>query len=429
MDFMTIEPNYSRWKAGLQRHGDDALAAIPPLEIATDTIHVFPLGPGGDAPTLDVLARSFGGNTRSHFLVVFSAALGATARTQGSPPYFSGDQLAATSGLPLLAISDPTLAMDNEIRLAWYVGNHATGPLFGRIADVIDALALQTGKTPILVGGSGGGYAALSTAHYLRGAADVVVSNPQTCISRYMKEAGHQFLKTGFGVRRPQGIPEPKDAESLQALLDDICPEFDTRVPDAALLRRNKRVFYLQNISDHAHVKNHARPYFDNESFPDRSGKCFVTEDGRMIFFPGEWGQGHAKTPMGLLAGILEGIVKGESASHLAKERLEKSEWAAAKPFLTLLGQSLDRRNAFIQAEKASESRMAVALSIPYPKRTLEYAFYLRGPDGVLHQVPYQKSAKASFELVDVRFPALLTVFAKDNLGVIKTVRRRIDAL
>ncbi|VFR35324.1 hypothetical protein ANDA3_3902 [plant metagenome] len=132
---------------------------------------------------------------------------------------------------------------------------------------------------------------------------------------------------------------------------------------------------------------------------------------------------------MGLLNGVVSGIAQGWATRQIVQDCLEDSQWAAAKSFWTLMGQSIHRGNSSIRVEAAGDARVEVALTTPYPKRSLEYAFYLRGPSGELLQTPYQKSPKASFELAEMPLPALVTVFAKDGLGIIKTIRQRVVAL
>ncbi|MGO2826796.1 MAG: hypothetical protein ACTIA3_04600 [Corynebacterium casei] len=93
-------------------------------------------------------------------LVNFNAAVPSRIITV---PVLLGHSLTKSTGINLVAVSDPTLAMgDVDLTVTWYLGNQETGKLPPVLAPLIQhALSSVKTKRTILFGASGGGYAAV----------------------------------------------------------------------------------------------------------------------------------------------------------------------------------------------------------------------------------------------------------------------------
>lgn len=106
-------------------------------------------------------------------------------RTKSAAPFFCGVGLSASLNVPLLTISDPTLVLSDKLTRGWYAGNQYITDVFSSIAHAVDSLAERTGRHPVIIGGSGGGFAAIQTVTRMKGAATCIAWNPQTAISNY----------------------------------------------------------------------------------------------------------------------------------------------------------------------------------------------------------------------------------------------------
>lgn len=85
--------------------------------------------------------------------------------TRSTYPTLVGEGFTGTVGANLIAIADPSVALDNEVRLAWYLGNRAIGPLRPILQPIIKtALASLKSERLIFFGNSGGGIPALQFA-------------------------------------------------------------------------------------------------------------------------------------------------------------------------------------------------------------------------------------------------------------------------
>lgn len=99
-------------------------------------------------------------------LVCFSGAI--KTREGKTGPFFSGAGLHIRSGLPLISISDPTLALSDDLCLSWYMGDRDTVHLPQTIAAHLDGIAAHLGVQLVMAGGSGGGFAILNVQQHMR---------------------------------------------------------------------------------------------------------------------------------------------------------------------------------------------------------------------------------------------------------------------
>lgn len=255
------------------------------IELGTDTVqhHLIDLG-------RLVLPLRVTRGTGDVLTVVLHGALN---RARDRLPRFERVHTHSRLGLPTLAVGDPTLDLAEDLPLAWYLGTagldlHAA--LARRVREVVEGLELSR---VLLIGSSGGGFAALQVAAHLE-RADVLVFNPQTDVRRYHRRLARQALTTVFGSDVDAIIGAPGTVERVDAI---------------ARLRGSTadlRVTYVQNVHDRHHVDEHLRPFL---AARDEMG-ALRDLDLREV----EWEPGHANaTPERYLDHLLD-VLSSSSA-------------------------------------------------------------------------------------------------------------------
>lgn len=176
--------------------------------------------------------------------VVFHGAVRPNADTY---PRFDRVGSLGAAGTSLLSFADPTLMLSEDIDLGWYLGNSDWDPL-DKIAEVIRAGIRASGAVEVnLIGGSGGGFAALRVATVLDDCL-VFVFNPQTVIANYIPKVVDKYFAAAYPGRDQQEVIA---AESSR---------FDMRVPYGSV-NGKRRVYYLQHLGDGSHIVGHYRPF------------------------------------------------------------------------------------------------------------------------------------------------------------------------
>ncbi|MFC7457053.1 heparinase II/III family protein [Brachybacterium sp. GCM10030267] len=146
---------------------------------------------------------------------------------------------------PTLAVADPTLDLASSMRLGWYLGTERQ-EIVPSIAGIIQQIAESIGAAQVvLVGSSGGGFAALQVGSHLPDST-VVAMSPQSDLRDYSPRLVALAIEPALGIRR----------------LEDLNVE-DARisVPERFAARKTyPRVHLLSNSGDVLHVTNHEKP-------------------------------------------------------------------------------------------------------------------------------------------------------------------------
>lgn len=172
---------------------------------------------------------------------------GATDRSRFSMPRYERLRTMPTLGLgPVMFLSDPCLDLDSRMMLSWYVGNEELD-LHRTLARMVESYAHQKGiEKVLLVGNSGGGFAALQLAAYLEGTR-VVSFNPQIQIDRYVPRIATTAHWALFGR--------------------DTVSDDPVQAPRMDLIERYRRIGFdqdvvmIQNPGDDMHHTNHFLPF------------------------------------------------------------------------------------------------------------------------------------------------------------------------
>lgn len=231
-------------------------------------------------------------------LVFFNAAL-ASRNSEVKLPAFSGTGAPDATDACVLLVSDPVLYLDKEIRLSWYagaLGMHLQVDL-ARVLQHIQHL-LNINKV-ILYGASGGGFAALFYAPFLKNAI-AVPCNPQINMLRYSKGLVSKFLQIAFKYK--------DDPTTFERAKIQNKPTMNITVEHM----RGTRVLYLQNALDKRHFNRDFLPYLQAHGF-SRSKELVEVHSSHLISVCGEhWGEGHRAPPAKFVYSILHNLTSND---------------------------------------------------------------------------------------------------------------------
>jgi hypothetical protein len=256
---------------------------------------------------LDILLHNFEALRVKGARRILVALSGAVAERKGKmAPFFSGLGIARALGLPLIAVADPSLALDGELSLGWYAGNESRLDLPSLLADILDSYARRHGVELLVIGGSGGGFAALQLGALLKSHAQMVVWNPQTSISDYSRTHVVQYLHSAF-----PHLQVELEGQNLYQTLQSAGIRHDLKNYP---LRDNVRVLYLQNQTDW-HIEKHAGPYFAGGDYLRVGRGCWQEREARCVLSVGLWGAGPPGGTKRGAAEYLESACRGSLAT------------------------------------------------------------------------------------------------------------------
>ncbi|MCT1601386.1 hypothetical protein M3E18_10135 [Kocuria sp. p3-SID1433] len=252
-------------------------------------------------------------------LVVFSGAVG--KRKARKPPFVSGRSLGPQLGVPLIAISDPTLALRGDLNIAWYAGS-VFQDVQRAVEELLRPLAVRLDGDLWLIGGSAGGFGALQTAHRLGRFCSAFVWNPQTDIASYMPLYARRYGQIAFpqlagrlGGKYWKSLFR-KEARDQHRCVDLVRETIPAQSP--------RRLLYLQSITD-SHLKGHCVPYLRQHGYRRHSAGLWTRGENQVIW-QAETGIGHAPPSAAAIRGILTRLLASDDATVL--ERVEQLDEA-----------------------------------------------------------------------------------------------------
>jgi len=196
-------------------------------------------------------------NNQSAVLVVALHGAMSAARTQ--LPRFEWLRTLSATEYSSLYFSDATLRLDQDLKLSWYMGWREVD-LFPVMARwVLKAKSAVGASQVVILGSSGGGYAALQLATYVPGSL-AIPFNPQTRLNKY-EVLGSRKVQ-GLFVDRVMPHLAPKGFAALEQT-EDWTMELGDR---ASVIRRylnqvDNFVLYAQNLNDEHHYTSHYLPF------------------------------------------------------------------------------------------------------------------------------------------------------------------------
>lgn len=212
------------------------------------------------------------------------------AATDVRLPFLSGQSVSKQLKCSKLSISDPTLYLSESLNLSWYAGNAHQPKLLSDIAEIISKTAqLLDAPRIILLGGSGGGFAAINLAARLQHSTAIAM-NPQTDILRYHPSHVANYVKQAWDGDRAQFLRQA--SHNLAEVLERSQTE--------------PNLLYLQNEKDEFHVKNHLEKFV--AELPEFSFELLLKP----------WNDGHTPPPKKLIANTLKQVLE-DPAPNLAQ--------------------------------------------------------------------------------------------------------------
>lgn len=191
-------------------------------------------------------------------------------------------------------ISDPSLALDDGLLLAWYAGNYRQPNLQQNLVQIFEKIATSLrAKRMVFFGGSGGGFASLFFASHFQNSL-ALVFNPQTNIAKYNKRAVQEFTEKAFQVDTRHADPVSQLPSNV---ISDLCELYKTPL--------DSKIAYLQNLNDRSHIESHLLPFSKK-----------IHTDNELLLIKEPWQNGHSPPPKSLLTQVLNLAVSSEDWSH-----------------------------------------------------------------------------------------------------------------
>lgn len=217
-------------------------------------------------------------NSASDILIV--SFHGAVNRDKGSLPRFEWFNSLKETEHSCLFLSDPSLAVNPELRLGWFIGNE-TLDLHKVLAELITAIKEKVGATKIiLLGLSGGGFAALQISSLLS-SSTALVFNPRTEIPVILDD-GSIWWTFYFYIKNvaPELTPPKARAEYLTVFhSSSIKRRLSAR--NTYSRTTNNKVLYYTNVDE---------PYHAEECVPFQTA---LSEENDVTFTEYRAGQAH----------------------------------------------------------------------------------------------------------------------------------------
>ncbi|MCB4321047.1 hypothetical protein KOE80_02360 [Alcaligenes sp. 13f] len=248
---------------------------------------LYSINIGHENLPLDLLINNFpqeNANQLQEIIVAFAGAIPNRVNKTGPFFGFAGVCQQLRKDVPFIAISDPSLYLDKNLNLAWYAGNQFIPDLIEKIAYLLQGIVQRYKCRLILLGASGGGFAALRTLEVIDCSnVSVFTWNPQIKLSKYELWAVRRYISTCFKVESSK-IKNEKDIEET---LKSLKIKNETR-----LVPKKGKITYFINDDDSSHIFEHMNHYFLNSDIERINSNNFLTNN--CLIHIGSFGKGHA---------------------------------------------------------------------------------------------------------------------------------------
>lgn len=238
-----------------------------------------------DENIIEIFSKNINTFNCDCLIICFSAAV--PSRENKKPPFFSGLKISDTLNYPLIAISDPSLAMNEKVSLGWYAGN-SNQPNFQKvIRKFIDSITEVVKGKVIVIGGSGGGFAGLATNFFDEPSKfNTIVWNPQVSITDYYSSFVERYTKFCWNFSSSNYPLDVISKFNELGIIHDLRNhEFKTEA----------KIVYLQNISDSSHYQKHCMSFVSALSMEEKDNEGYINifKKNHLEVKIGNWGQGH----------------------------------------------------------------------------------------------------------------------------------------
>lgn len=232
---------------------DDAVRSLDPANLEPSEASID-LGQGR------VLNTRFRGAGKADCLIVqFHGAVDRRTRTI---PTYSGFQPGLRRKAHQLSLADPTLQIDDELGLAWFIGSEGFD-VQSLLKDYLDAAIRHLGVSRVVFfGSSGGGFAALYYSWHIPGSI-ALAACPQTRLTSYYPRHQERFMRLAW--------PNATDLDALPGgVVTDVCKLYAQG--------HDNTVVCLVSQGDTFHLTNHVLPL--STALSARAKKNFALECG-----------------------------------------------------------------------------------------------------------------------------------------------------
>lgn len=183
---------------------------------------------------------------------------GATNRGIDTYPRFDRVGSLHKKNAPYIAFADPGLGMDSNMELSWYLGGDNWDPKSEIIELIQTAMQASKSEYACLIGGSGGGFAALRVSHDIPNSL-AFVFNPQIVLKDYIPQVRDYYFESMHAAGHEKVISKADPATYNLSQLYKSQPS-------------ENYVYYIQNMTDGTHVRNHYKPFKDAVGVADIHG-------------------------------------------------------------------------------------------------------------------------------------------------------------
>ncbi|MET3351805.1 UNVERIFIED_ORG: hypothetical protein ABID57_003518 [Arthrobacter sp. UYEF1] len=253
-DFLPPEM-HAHYQVPMRRH-----SSLDDLELEPDSSSVNEVNFAEDAK-LHFYAQLVPSNT------LYVAFHGAMPLDHATYPRFERVNSLNRRSSTFLSFADPTWYLNPQMNLSWFLGGPDWDALDPIEHVVRKALKVSGATNVVFVGGSGGGFAALRIGvRFPRSLA--YVQSPQTVVTRYLPSTVNLYFDTVWGEPKSQVVKRTPH-------------KFDL----TGLYRANPGlnfVYYLQNLNDPAHIRDHYRPFKRVHGISESQG---TTRDAMKRFY------------------------------------------------------------------------------------------------------------------------------------------------
>ncbi|MBD2765035.1 hypothetical protein IEE91_07520 [Kocuria sp. cx-455] len=305
--------DYSRWGDRHYTHDDVTSFGTALSSEGAAGVHSLRMR---DGETLDVLVVGEPGRDGRAIPVFLNGAV--PARQDKTGPFFSGGRVGPAVASGYLSVSDPAVDRDPDVSLAWYAG-HEGSDTRRTFISALEMVGSVYRRELVLVGGSGGGFAALYYASLVRCDVSAFVWNPQTDILAYNRGFVDTYLTRSF----PEYCADAEEPATWLSQRSDECAAAD--IHRSVVTREHHdprtihRLLLLQNISDW-HLTGHTVPYLKTHGFVSVGTGAYVLSPDLAVQVA-DWGQGHAPLPTELVVDHLRAFLdSGRSPLDIGRD-------------------------------------------------------------------------------------------------------------